>query len=328
MNLERRISMKKKFLISIDTEGDNLWVWKNGDKITTENAKFLPRFQSLCDKYGFKPTYLTNYEMASDDYFVSFANQALKKGTCEIGMHLHAWNTPPDFELVTRTDITPGAPYLVEYPADVMEAKIAFMTDLLKRNFGIDPITHRAGRWAMNNTYFSLLQKYGYLCDCSVTPGKDWSKASGQSPDSFGSDYTTSPIMPYKVQNTNIIEIPMTVREDHRLRKNPGEGIRKMMRNHFRAIKGQGKIWLRPDGRNLDDLLYLTDYITKSSKDDYLMYMLHSSEFMPGGSGRFDTKEKIEKLYNDLEILFEYISKSFEGKTIGDYAGLKKETII
>ncbi len=31
----------KKFLISIDTEGDNQWHWRLGDSITTEKCKIL-----------------------------------------------------------------------------------------------------------------------------------------------------------------------------------------------------------------------------------------------------------------------------------------------
>lgn len=49
----------KTFLITVDTEGDNLWQWKPGEKITTENSLFIPRFQELCEKYGLIPTYLT-----------------------------------------------------------------------------------------------------------------------------------------------------------------------------------------------------------------------------------------------------------------------------
>ena len=46
--------MKKVFLITIDTEGDNLWnVSDIHQDITTENAKYLFRFQELCEKYGF-----------------------------------------------------------------------------------------------------------------------------------------------------------------------------------------------------------------------------------------------------------------------------------
>lgn len=54
----------KHFIITVDTEGDNLWEYKKGTPIGTENAKYLPRFQSLCEKYGFKPVYLTNYEVS------------------------------------------------------------------------------------------------------------------------------------------------------------------------------------------------------------------------------------------------------------------------
>ena len=67
--------MKKKFIVTIDTEGDDLWTTKitrNGLKeITTENAKNLERFQNLCEKYGFVPVYLTNYEMALAQPFVT-----------------------------------------------------------------------------------------------------------------------------------------------------------------------------------------------------------------------------------------------------------------
>ena len=40
---------------------------------------------------------------------------------------------------------------------------------------------------------------------------------------------------------------------------------------------------------------------------------------MPGGSPTFDTPEKIEKLYEDLEVLFSQISKDFEGISVADY---------
>ena len=316
--------MKKKFLISIDTEGDNLWAWKKGDTVTANNAKYLPRFQALCDKYGFKPTYLTNYEMASDDFFVSYFKPVAEEDRCEIGMHLHAWNNPPEYELPVRTDKDPGAPYLIEYPYEIMKEKIAVMTELLTEKFGRKPVTHRAGRWAMNDDYFNLLSEYGYVCDCSYTPGKSWLGAAGQSPESAGSDYSGVSLRPF-THKSGISEVPVTVREDHRIRRNPGEGIRKYIRNHYRAMKGQGKIWLRPDGRNLDDLIYLSDIISESPQDDYLMFMLHSSEFMPGGSPRFITDEDIEKLYSDLEILFEHISKLYEGITIGEYAKRMKK---
>lgn len=39
----------KYFIITVDTEGDNLWEYVAGKEIGTENAKFLQRFQTLCE---------------------------------------------------------------------------------------------------------------------------------------------------------------------------------------------------------------------------------------------------------------------------------------
>lgn len=316
--------MKKKFLISIDTEGDNLWGWKFGESITTENSLYLPRFQALCDKYGFKPTYLTNYEMVLDERFVKFAKKIYEQGNCEIGMHLHAWNSPPDYELFPRKDgMKVGHPYLIEYPTDIMESKISFMTDLLTERFEARPITHRAGRWATNAQYFHILNKYSYKVDCSVTPGMSWEKTCGYTEGSVGTDYLDYPTEPFKINQTNIWEVPVTVLENHRIHKDGYRSIKHILGNYYKAAKGYGKIWLRPNGNNLEDMLYLADKVYHS-KSDYLMFMLHSSEFMPGGSWAFPTEESIEKLYDDLSILFKYISTMYEGETIGNYGASRE----
>ena len=81
------------FLITIDTEGDN--IWSRPRTIGTRNAEFLPRFQVLCEQYGFKPTYLTNWEMTHCPCFQEFGRDLIRGGRAEIGMHLHAWNNPP-----------------------------------------------------------------------------------------------------------------------------------------------------------------------------------------------------------------------------------------
>lgn len=313
--------MKKTFLITIDTEGDNLWHWKYGDRITSYNAKYIPRFQSLCEEYGFKPVYLTNYEMAMDSDFVSMAKEALRKGTCEIGMHLHAANNPPvDFEL--PIDYPQNFPYLIEYPVDVMEAKIAFQTKLLEETFGRKIVTHRAGRWAMDNRYEGLLIKYGYRIDCSVTPGIDWSETGGLSKGSKGSNYSNSPATPYYLDEKHqLLEIPVTTRH---LRKGflKERSIKEILRMGKHYVMGQD-FWLRPNGNNIEEMKFLLHKIHTSS-DDYIMFMLHSSELMPGGSPTFSTAESIERLYNVIRNVFEEASKYYEGKTLREYAEEKQ----
>lgn len=74
---------KPAFIITIDTEGDNLW--QNRREIKTENARYLARFQSLCERFGFKPVWLTNYEMATDPAFVEFAKDVIAGGKGRLG---------------------------------------------------------------------------------------------------------------------------------------------------------------------------------------------------------------------------------------------------
>lgn len=307
------------FIITIDTEGDNLW--QSPHNITCENAKYLPRFQDLCEKYGFKPTYLTNYEMASDIYFKNFARTVLEKRTGEVGMHLHAWNSPPEYAL-TRDDFQ-YTPYLIEYPVEVMRRKISRLTDLLQDTFGQKMISHRAGRWAFNATYAELLREYGYLVDCSVTPGVDWSLTKGDPDGHGGTNYTNFLRKAYfmhphdiaKEGNTNLLQVPMTILPKHSY-------VVERIKTAVNKVRGKKKprsmSWLRPKGGNAKEMICLANHLLAQGSD-YIEFMLHSSEFMPGGSPSFKDKESIEQLYHDLEELFIHLSGRCTGMTLKEY---------
>jgi hypothetical protein len=315
----------KYFIITIDTEGDNLWEYRPGDPVLTQNARYIPRFQELCNKYDFKPVYLTNYEMARDDFFVDFILSELNNNNCELGFHLHAWNTPPDYEL-TADAAGYGQPYLIEYPVSIMRKKIDTLYNLLQKKFNTDIISHRSGRWAMNQDYFDLLLDYGLKIDCSVTPHVSWENSRGFSIGSKGSDYTNCLEDPYIIKDNSpdednskkfILEIPVTIRKLHVFPQKNISQIRPFLSGLKNFFKGK-IVWLRPNGNNLSDMLALIKYI-KNSNTDYLMFMLHSSELMPGGSPTFKTGKSIEFLYHDLEIIFKDIAENFKGITLKDY---------
>jgi hypothetical protein len=311
----------KYFIVTIDTEGDNLWKYSPGEPIFTENARYIPRFQSLCEKYSFKPVYLVNYEMACDGYFVDFANKVLNEAKCEIGIHLHAWNNPPYYEL-QKGDRTSGLSYLFEYPRHIMLEKFIVLYKLLTANFNTKIVSHRSGRWAMNQDYFDILIENGIKIDCSVTPHESWESAKGFSLDSKGSNYKLSPENPYIIKHSSltdsILEVPVTIRNLRRFSLGSIKHLRTFLRK-IRTIFALKPIWLRPTGSNLKDMLALVEYI-KNSNNEYLMFILHSSELMPNGSPMFRTKNSIEHLYSDLQILFETISRDFSGITLNDYA--------
>ena len=53
---------------------------------------------------------------------------------------------------------------------------------------------------------------------------------------------------------------------------------------------------------------------------DYAMFMLHSSEMMPGGSPSFPNEDSIERLYECIERLFAYAKRcGYEGCKLSDF---------
>ena len=297
----------KKFIITIDTEGDNIWTWDGKSAIRTENALYISRFQELCERYGFIPTYLVNWEMAHDDRFVDYIKPKVKERKCEVGMHLHPWNTPPFYDL--PRDQTSGLPYLIEYPIDIMEEKINRITQLIELKFELKPLSHRAGRWAMNAEYFSQLYKYGYTTDCSYTPGMSWVRHRGRTPGIGGSDYSGEKNV--ITRYNGIYEVPLSTMVTHKL-------FNQAYKDKIDYEQRKRVLWLRPDNKNLKQIKYLIRS-RRDSKIDYLEFMLHSSELMPGGSPTFRSINDIEMLYRQLDIIFNEIETYYSGIGLAEY---------
>jgi hypothetical protein len=318
--------MRPAFLITIDTEGDNLWAAPR--HVTTENSRFLGRFQQLCDSFGLKPTYLTDYQMARCPIFGRFARKILRERSGEIGMHLHAWDSPPDYAL-TYDDFS-ATPYLIEYPPDVLRAKVSFMTRLLEDTFGERMTSHRAGRWAFDGIYARALIDEGYLVDCSVTPGYSWEHILGDPKGRGGTDYSQAqraayfldPGDPSQPGYSTLLEAPMTIlpnpvppvvnelREKLPLRSFPRRVLNRLI---------PAQTWLRPNGRNRRPMLRLL-HEALAENPSHIEFMLHSSELMPGGSPTFRTPSSIEALYHDIQAVFSIVKDACEPLCLTEFA--------
>lgn len=316
---------KPSLVITIDTEGDNLWALPK--TITTENAAFINRFQELCERYRLRPTWLTNWEMARAPRFREFGCDVLRRQAGEVGMHLHAWNNPP--LTAQDTDTPQQQSCLIEYPIQVMKDKIDRLTDLLEDVFEVKMISHRAGRWAFNSAYARALAERGYLVDCSVTPHLSWQYGSAGQSHRSGCDYRGFPERAYwldldqisKQGTSQLLEVPMTImpgrrnwlsRSLHRL----AAATRTTQRVADRLLPRH--YWFRPFRGNVATLPRMLDWAEQRSFD-YVEFMLHSSEFMPGGSPSFPTESAIERLYERLEALFERARDRFVGRTLAEY---------
>ena len=320
-----QLAERPSFLITIDTEGDHLW--SKPREITTRNSHYLPRFQALCEKYRLKPTYLTNWEMARCPAFREFAKHVIATDAGEIGMHLHAWNSPPIIPL-TEDDFF-HQPYLIEYPECQIREKVKMMTGLLRETFQVGVVSHRAGRWSFDETYAQCLIENGYLVDCSVTPHVSWKSSPGMPSVAGGTDFTSFPERPYRIDPCDIkrpgqsplLELPMTIVKFrypypikmgcNMLRHLPhGTGLAEQF---FPEIG-----WLRPKGEPVSRLLAVLNAVRTENRE-YAEFMIHSSELMPGGSPTFPDEASIEALYDSLEALFEAAAATFAGRTLHEF---------
>ena len=316
------------FIVTVDTEGDNLW--GRPRTVTTHNARFVQRFQGLCESFGLRPTWLTNHEMARCQTFLAFGRDVVRRSTGEIGMHLHAWNSPPLVPLTS--DDMRAQPFLTEYPAEVVEAKVAHMARLLRERFECEIVSHRGGRWALDAISAQALVRHGIRVDCSVTPGVRWQRQRLHEEDSAGAavvDYRGFPMRPYLLDlaepsradrsgRSPLLEVPMTVLPSGLYRTLP-QAYRVPLLRRWSWAWQPTHHWMYPDGRNLEAMLRIVRRAV-DQRWPHLEMVLHSSELMPGGSPTFGDAAVIEKLYRDLEVLFRSVSAHFRGLTLAEFA--------
>jgi hypothetical protein len=314
------------FLVTLDTEGDNLWA--RTAVVETRNARFLPRFQRLCEKYGVRPTWLTTWEMANSPVFQEFARDVLARDAGEIGMHLHAWNSPPIVPL-TEDDYR-HHPYLNEFPEALIREKMKVLTGCLEETFGHKMISHRAGRFSFDETCARILVENGYRVDGSVTPGVSWRGYPGDPKGVGGMDFRRYPEEAYFLDLKDIrrpgysplLEVPVTIMEPRY-----GMAVRWAKRN-ARKVHGicaraarllyPDQVWLYPKGYNNRHLTGVLKAVLHSGRQ-YAEFMMHSSELMPGGSPNFPSARSIEELYATMEELFAQARERFVPVTMGEF---------
>jgi len=309
--------MAPAFIITIDTEGDNLW--SRPREVTTRNATWLPAFQELAQRFGFRPTWLVNWEMAHSPACGEFLSDVLARDAGEVGLHLHAWDTPP-LEPLTEDDAR-HHPYLVEFPEPQMRAKLERLAGVLEEISQKPLRSHRAGRWALDGRIVRWLREHGFTADCSVCPGVDWRSTKGDPGGPGGPDYRLAPREPYYLDEGDVtkpatqparealLEVPMTI-----------GAPRPRWLQPIMECYSKRHHWLRPNGHNGAAMRELVDDAVDSGRA-HLMFMLHSSELMPGGSPSFPNEASIDRLNDDLAALFAHAqARGCRGRTLGEFA--------
>lgn len=306
-----------KFIITIDTEGDNQW--DHGRDLTVENIKYVPRFQELCRKYGISPVYLVTSEICNDALARELFTGYIKKGEAEIGAHLHSWTTPPFFNHDGFRENDPDHAFASELPYDLLNQKLSVLTRSIEDSFGKRPTSFRSGRYGFNGDVAKALVENGYLVDSSVTPYVSWKEQTGipgghGGPDFIG--YRPTPFR-YSLPNGSLFEIPITIMPtrfpltiSHNLAVNYFKHVNKsiILRAVRKLLYRNQPVWLRPvPGTDIGLLTELLDTAQRKHLP-FITMMFHSSELMPGCSKYRPDEASVEELYVLLEEFYKLLS--------------------
>ena len=317
-------------IVTVDTEADNQWARE--EKITLQNIAFLPRFQTLCDRYGFPPTYFVTYEAATDPKSIAILKGFVSAGA-EIGAHLHPWTTPPYEKEIAYERKVHRFPH--ELSDRELKEKLETLTNAILSGFGKRPASYRAGRWGLDDRSVRFLEALGYEADCSITPKISWAVHRGDPEKSGGPDYRRAQVKPYclspddilKPADKGIVEIPLSVLFTGFYKKEAGflgdwflhlpDSIVKKILNRiiFRLMPFR----VFPNSRPEDFASFYAS--AKKNNLPVIEFMIHSSELMPGGSPYAKTESAVEETYRRLERVFQYLkNQEILGTTAKTYA--------
>jgi hypothetical protein len=319
-----------KFIMTIDTEGDNQW--DHGNALTVENIKYVPRFQDLCEKYSIKPTYLVTSEVCNDKYAREIFTDYSQAGKAEIGAHLHSWTTPPFLDKEGYRFNDHNHAFANELPKDLLIEKLKNLTGQIESSFGKPPSSFRSGRYGFDEDLARMLHENGYLVDSSVTPYTSWSDYKGIPGGKGGPDFRMNKPWPYTYNyaNGSLIEIPITILPLRNLLIKTKAIAKYFLRSDDKKyflrvskmlVYNNQPLWMRPliwmNIGLFDELLSETIKI----KLPFIVMMFHSSELMPGCSIYRPDKDSIEKLYDLLEQFFIILqNKNIESITLSEAA--------
>ena len=293
-------------LVGIDTEGDNQWDLAAREHQRFENIYALPKLHALFERHGIRPTYVITHPVARDPQSADVLRGLFARGTCEIGAHHHAWETPP----CTADDVR-RHPYAGNLPLAQFEQQLAALTEAIASAVGHRPVSYRSGRFGFSAAHTPALERLGYQVESSVAP-LFYEAHKG------GPDFVEAPLTPYFLAYDNasrpgtssVLEVPVSAALDRRLPRWLQHAYARSPRPYTtkRILRKLGIArvrWLRPSYSPLEDMVSLGRDLV-SAGEPVLNLLFHSSEAIIGGSPYNRSEAELTAFFDRLERFFEF----------------------
>jgi hypothetical protein len=288
-------------LVGVDTEGDNQWDEASRVNQTFENIYALPKLHELFARRSVRPTYLVTHPVVSDPRSADVLRDFRKQGTCEIGAHHHAWETPPFAPEDVRRHT-----YALALPAERFGRQVHTLTEAIEAAVGARPVSYRSGRFGFSAAHVSVLERAGYLVESSVAP-LFYETHKG------GPDFVEAPLEPYFLSyddacrpgSSRLLELPVSAALNrrypawlrYRYARAPWPYTTKRI---LRKLGIARMLWLRPSFSSLDEMKQLASRLA-SDGVPLLNLLFHSSEAIVGGSPYNRTGRELEAFFDRLD---------------------------
>lgn len=297
-----------RLLFTIDVEED-MPRWEIADEISTANVRALPRLAESCARLGVRPTYLCDYPVATIPESRDIVAELAERGECEVGTHMHPWNTPPYSSDAEKK--RPG--YGHQLAPGQFRAKMESVHAAVAEMAGREPTSFRAGRFGLDAASLAELPELGYLVDTSVTPMVHHREDGGP-------DFRGAPHVPYRPSAEDICrpgdlpiaEVPVSIGLTRKLglfwqrayaRIPPATRVRGLLSRDFLGLVDFA--WLYPARFELEPMQRVADSLTAAGVPT-LNVFLHSSELLPGAAFYGQTEAEIESCFDRIEKLLAY----------------------
>ncbi len=311
--------MQRYLFITIDTEEDD-WGEYNA-RPSVENIYRIPRLQEVFDRHSAIPTYLINYPVATDRGSIDILKGIHERGGCEIGSHLHPWNTPP-----LEEERTPRNLYMHTLPLELIRKKMETLHGAIRKNFGVGPASFRAGRWGFDRNVAAVIRSMGYRVDTSMTPFFEWDDYEGGPVfglKSNGMFYfnETEYHPPGKGEPGRIgapgdylLQVPPTMgflQPYFRFADLLRNSFRKKIFSRFRVLGMMEKLgimnyrWLSPENSFVEDMIALSRIVLKKGVP-FLNMFFHSTSLVPGRSPFIKTEADVEEMLRKIDAYLRF----------------------
>ena len=284
---------------------------------TFENLYALPKLHALFRHHGVRPTYVITYPVAKDPRSADVLRALRETGTCEIGAHHHAWETPPCTEEDLRRHL-----YALDLPIDQFTAQL-------------DVAHARDRRRGRRQARLVSLGTIRFLGRARVRPGtrRAISIDSSVAPLFYeahkgGPDFADAPLTPYYLAydhatrpgSSQVLELPISAALHRKMPRALALAYARAPKPYQtkRVLKKLGvarMMWLRPSYSSLDDMKALARRLVDSG-EPLLNLLFHSSEAIVGGSPYNRTAAELESFLDRLDRFLAYATRELKAEPV------------